>query len=160
MRGGYTQEAMNPEELTKERIMLIGKCDQLVDAYHAGAHDLHSLVDMRRELAVWSYRLSAHTKDVHGQAGLSYLMRKYRISESIVDARASDAKKAMNIMEQEAMKMPSVIAAHKEEIWAEAEKEALRSKLASVKEVLSSMNQEISVLSQEMKNAHFQTQGA
>jgi len=140
--------------------MLVGKCDQLVDAYHAGAHDLHSLIDMRRELAIWSYRLSAHTKDVHGQAGLSYLMRKYRIAESIIDARASDAKKAMNIMEQEALKMPSVIAAHKDEIRAESEKEDLKSKLTFVKEVLSSMNQEISVLAQEARTTHYQNQGA
>jgi hypothetical protein len=147
---------MTPEELAKERTMLVGKCDQLVDTYHAGAHDMHSLIEMRRELAVWSYRLSAHTKDVHGQAGLGYLMRKYRIAESIVDARASDAKKAMNILEQEAMKMPSVVAAHKDEIWAEAEKEALKSKLDFVKKVLESMNQELSILSHEAKTAHFQ----
>jgi len=151
---------MTPEELQAERTMLIGKCDTLIDAYHAGAHDLHSLIDMRRELAVWSCRLSAHTKDVHGQAGLGYLMRKYRIAESIVDARANDAKKAMNILEQEAMKMPSVVAAHKDEIWAEAEKEALKSKLQFVTQVLSSMQQEISVLAQEARTAHYQNQGA
>lgn len=140
--------------------MLVGKCDQLIDAYHAGAHDLHSLIDMRRELAVWTYRLSAHTKDVHGQAGLSYLMRKYRIAQSIVDARASDAKKAMNIMEQEALKMPSVIDAHKDEIRAESEKEDLKTKLTFIKEVLSSMNQEISVLAQEARTTHYQNAGA
>ena len=77
-----------------------------------------------------------------------------------MDARASDAKKAMNVLEQEAMKMPSVVAAHKDEIWAEAEKEALKSKLDFVKKVLESMNQELSILSHEAKTAHYQNAGA
>ncbi len=154
---------MTPEEQAKERAMLVGKCDQLVDAYHAGAHDLHSLIDMRRELAVWSYRLSAHTKDVHGQAGLSYLMRKYETASAILSARGMDASAkppAMNVLEVQAQQLPSVVNAQKAEIIAEAEKEALKSKLDFVKKVLESMNQELSILSYEAKTTHFQNAGA
>lgn len=147
---------MTPEEAAKERVLITGKVDEIIDAYHQGAHDIHSLVVMRRELSVWSYRLSAHTKNVHGEAGLSYLMRKFRIAETIVDARAIDTKKAMNILEQEAMKLPSVVRAQQEEVQKEAEKEALKSKLMFIIQVLNSMQQELSILSHEMKNAHFQ----
>jgi hypothetical protein len=56
--------------------------------------------------------------------------------------------------------MPSVVAAHKDEIRAESEKEDLKSKLTFIKEVLSSMNQEISVLAQEARTTHYQNQGA
>lgn len=148
----------------KERQQLISACDCIVDTYHAGRYttgeDLTNLITMRRSLTANGSSLASHTKPVHGQAGLSYLMRKYRIAESIIDARASDAKKAMNIMEQEAMKMPSVVAAQKEEIWAEAEKEMLKTKLDWYKQVLSSMQQEISLLGHELRHANYQSQGA
>ncbi len=139
-----------------ETEQLISECDKLVDAYFAGAHDIHSLIDMRRELAVWGYRLSTNVKDVYGEAGLSYLTRKHRIAESILDAKAADSRKAMNILEQEAMKMPSVIRAQSDEVKKEAAKEGLKVKLDFLKQVLGSMTQEIAVLSHEMKTTHYQ----
>ncbi len=144
--------------------MLISACDAIVDAYHAGSYttgeDLTNLLTMRRSLSANGSRLASHVKQVHGNAQLTYLMRKHRIAETIVDARGSDAKKAMNILEQEAMKMPSVIAAHKEEIWADAEREMLKAKLDWYKQVLASIQQEISVLAYELKSTHYQNQGA
>lgn len=151
---------MTPAELSQERTMLTSKCDGLVDAYHIGAHDLHSLLEMRRELAVWGYRLSAHTKQVHGEAGLSYLQRKHTIARVIVDARNLDAKKPMNIMEQEAMCLPSVVQAQQDEVWRESEKDALKNKLLFIQQVLSSMSQELSVLSQEARSTYYQNQNA
>lgn len=155
---------MTPEEAAKERTMLITAMDTIVDSYHAGSYttgeDLTNLLTMRRDLSANGSRLASHVKQVHGNAGLTYLMRKHRIAETIVDARASDAKKAMNILEQEAMKMPSVIAAQKEEIWADAEKETLKVKLDWYKQVLASMQQEIALLGHEMRTAHLQNQGA
>lgn len=150
---------MTPEEMQAERIALTKKVDDIIDTYHAGAHDLHTLVEMRRDLAVWSYRLSAHVKQVHGEAGLTYLNRKYRISEAIVDARSHDAKIAMNLLEQQALKMPSVRLAQEKEVWAEADKEALRTKLDFIKQVLASFQQEIAVLAHELKNTAYQNQG-
>lgn len=154
---------MTPAELSQERTMLIGKCDGLVDVYHMGAHDLHSLLEMRRELAVWGYRLSAHTKQVHGEAGLSYLQRKYTIARAITDARNLDATQkppAMNVLEVQAQQLPSVVQAQQDETWREAEKDALKNKLLFIQQVLSSMSQELSVLSQEARNTHYQNQGA
>ena len=130
--------------------------DDIVVAYGANAHDPAGLMDMRRELAVLSYRLTAHVKDVFGNAGLTYLQRKYRIAESIVDARANDAKIAMNILEQQAQKMPSVRNAQEAEVMAEAEKDALKMKIDATKLVLMSMAQEISDMSHEKRTSHFQ----
>lgn len=155
---------MTAETLTQERTRLITACDTIVDSYHAGSYttgeDLTNLLTMRRDLSANGSRLASHVKQVYGNAGLTYLMRKHRIAETIVDARASDAKKAMNILEQEAMKMPSVITAQKEEIWAEAEKETLKVKLDWYKQVLSSMQQEVAILAHEMRTSHFQQAGA
>lgn len=139
-----------------DREEIIRAMDDIVVAYGAAAHDPAGLLDMRRELAVLSYRLTAHVKDVFGKAGLSYLQRKYRIAESIVDARANDAKIAMNILEQQAQRMPSVRNAQEVEVMAEAEKDALKMKIEATKLVLMSMAQEISDQAHEKRTTHFQ----
>jgi len=143
-----------------EREELTRRMDAIVDTYHGGTATVDQLIILRRDLASVSYRVAAFVKEVYGQAGLTYIRRKYRIAESILDARNQEAKApAMNILEQKAMTIRSVQIAQEEEVWAEAEKEALKSKLDFVKQVLSSMQQEIAYEANEKKNAHFQGTG-
>ena len=132
-------------------------CDAIIDTYHTGIADVEKLMHLRRDLAVNYYYLTDHAKDIHGQAGLTYIARKYRIAESIVDARANDTKVAMNMLEQQAQKMPSVKNAQEAEVWAEAEREAFKVKVDAIKQVLQSMQQEISHLSFEHRTTHFHT---
>lgn len=142
--------------MSNDREEIIKAMDNVVDAYHAASYDPAGLLDLRRELAVLSYRLASHVKEVFGGAGLSYLQRKYRIAESIVDARANDAKVAMNILEQQAQKMPSVRNAQEAEILAEAEKDALKVKLTACSQVLASMSQELADMAIEKRTTHYQ----
>ncbi len=137
------------EDLTKQS-------DALVEEYYAGSWSPARLLELRRELAVLMYRATSHVKDVFGNAGLTYLQRKYRIAESIVDARANDEKVAMNILEQRAQKMPSVRNAQEAEVWAEAAKDALKMKIDATKQVLMSMSQEIADSAHEKKTTHYQ----
>jgi len=157
---------MTPEELTHERTRLITACDTIVDSYHAGSYttgeDLTNLLTMRRDLSANGSRLASHVKQVYGNAGLTYLMRKYEIADAVIKARAMDTTQkapAMNVLEMQAQKLPSVVEAQKAEIMAESEKEALKTKLDWYRQVLGSMTQDISVLAHEMKHTHFQTEG-
>lgn len=127
------------------------------DTYHAGVTDVEKLIQLRRDLAVNLYHMTDHAREIHGQAGLTYIARKYRIAESIVDARANDAKIAMNILEQQAQKMPSVKNAQEAEVWAEAAREAFKIKVDAIKQVLQSMQQEISHMSYEHRTTHYHT---
>lgn len=153
---------MTPEQLQAERQQLIGAMDVLCDTYHGGHHPLDALITMRRELAVTGYRLSAHVKQVFGEAGLAYAVRKHTIAREILRERSLDAKKPepMNVLEVKVLGVDDVKKAQSDEVWKDAEREALKAKLDFVKQVLSSMSQEISVLAFEARTTYHQSQGA
>lgn len=145
----------NKEQLT-------AKLDALIDSYHAmgtGPEELHNMLAVRRDIAVTCYSLSSYVKETHGKAGLSNLQRKWITAKAIVDARNMDAKAKptpMNVLEVQAQQLPEVVKAYQDEIMAESEKEALKTKLQFATQVLSSLMQEIAVLSSEARTAHFQ----
>jgi hypothetical protein len=146
-----------------EQEQITNHCDAIADTYLGGGHSLDNLLTMRRELAVYGYRLGAFTKQAWGEAGMTYLQRKYAIAKAITDARAMDAApKAtpMNVLEVKAQQLPSVVDAQEKELWAEASKEALKVKLEFIRQVLGAMTQEISVLSHEMKTTAYQSTSA
>jgi hypothetical protein len=153
---------MTPEQLAQERKELISAMDAICDTYFGGGHPLDALITMRRELAVYSYRLSAHVKQVFGEAGLAYAVRKHTIAKEILRERSVDAKKPepMNVLEVKVLGVDAVKLAQTDEVWKDAAREALKSKLDFVKQVLSSLNQEISVEANERRNAHYQNAGA
>ncbi len=135
---------------------LLKEVDGCIDSYHSGRIPVADLIVLRSNLAITLYRLATFTKQVHGEAALGYMRRKYKIAEAIVDARGVDAKKPFNILEMEAQKLPSVLLQQQEEVWAEASKDDLKNRLWTAGKVLDAMQQEISYESQEKKNAHFQ----
>lgn len=139
--------------------LIISKIDALVDTYGSASHALTSLLEMRRDLAVWMYRLTAHVKQSFGNAGVSYARRKYMIAKEVVAAKAADVKAAMDLAEARAETL-NVSQEHRQaEVWADAEWETLKSKIDMGKQVLAAMQQEISVLSYEERTTHFQTAG-
>lgn len=138
----------------------IKQCDALVDTYLAGGYSLPELLVMRKELAVWSYYLSAFVRDTNGKASLSYAKRKHAIAEHIVNARSLDAKTPISFLETSAMKLPSVMQAVKDEAWAEAEKDELQARLKAIGNVLHSMQQEIADMRGEKGGTHHQNEGA
>jgi len=139
---------------------LLSHMDALVDTYGCGTHDLASLLDMRRDLAVHTYRLTAHVKQAHGNAILSYARRKWAIAKEVVAARKVDVKEAIALSEARAETMAATQERREAEAWAEAEKEAVRSKIDMSKQVLAAMQQEISVLAWEQRTTHYQDTGA
>ena len=102
---------------------LFQDADAIVDTYGSTDWSIDQLLELRRNLAGISWRIASMSKDVFSGAGMGYLGRKYAIAKHIVDARAIDAKKAINALEKEADAVPSVVAAQKQEIEAEANKE-------------------------------------
>lgn len=139
-----------------DREEVIRAMDSLVEEYYAASWDLDRLFDLRRELAVWLYRLTSHVKDVFGGALASNLTRKRRIAEHILNARSQDSKIPMNFLEEQALTLPTVADAQTREIWADAERDALKMKVDACKQVLASMQQEIADASHEKKTTHFQ----
>jgi hypothetical protein len=152
---------MTPEQLAQERKELISAMDAICDTYFGGGHPLDALITMRRELAVYSYRLSAHVKQVFGEAGLAYAVRKHTIAKEILRERSVDAKKPepMNVLEVKVLGVDAVKLAQTDEVWKDATREELKAKLDLAKQVLASLQQEISVLAYEMKTTHFQSEG-
>jgi hypothetical protein len=64
------------------------------------------------------------------------------------------------VLEVKVLGVDAVKLAQTDEVWKDAAREALKSKLDFVKQVLSSLNQEISVEANERRNAHYQNAGA
>lgn len=143
-----------------EREQLISHMDALVDTYHGGINDVGTLLQVRRDLAVYLYRLTAHMKEVHGNAGLTYARRKWAVAREIVEAQNADAKMATGKAEYRAETLASVKEAKEAEIWAEADKEALRSKMDAAKQVLQAIQQEIAYEAHEKKTTHYQEANA
>ena len=128
---------------------LFQDADAIVDTYGGTDWSIDQLLELRRNLAGISWRIASMSKDVFSGAGMGYLGRKYAIAKHIVDARAIDAKKAINALEKEADAVPSVVAAQKQEIEAEANKEKF-------KHILSSMQQDIAYLAREKQQTQHQ----
>jgi len=143
---------------TQERDQLLSDIDAIVDTYGSGEHPLPTLIELRRNLAVLGYRLSTHIKQVYGDAGMAYAVRKFTIAREILKARKIDASKPppMNVLEVTVMEVDEVKAAQKNEIDKDASKEDLRGRLDFIKQVLAAIQQEISVLSHEQKHAQYQ----
>lgn len=147
---------MGDKVMTQERDQLFSKADAIVDTYHSGGWDINSLLEMRRDLASLSWRLASMSKSIYGGAGLSYLVRKWEIAKHIVNARSLDAKKPLNMLEAESSKVPSVVEAQKKEVEADAEREQFKLRMEQFKQVLASMQQDISYLAQEQRTTRFQ----
>lgn len=139
-----------------DREHIIRAMDDVVESYYAASYSPSQLLDMRRELAVLLYRLTSHVKDVFGGALASNLTRKRRIAEVIIDARSQDSKVPMNYLEEKALTLPTVVDAQTKEIWAEAERDALKMKIAACNQVLAAMQQEIADLAHEKRTTHYQ----
>ena len=142
-----------------EKEQLTAHIDALVDTYHAGAQDIHALLNLRREIAVHVYRLTAYTREVHGKAALGYARRKWAVAKEVVAAMAADAKTATIKAEFRAETLAGVQEAREAEVWAEADREALKAKLDAAEQVLQAMQQEIAHLSYEAKTTHYQEAG-
>jgi len=139
---------------------VIAEMTAIVDTYMSAEHPLPVLLELRKKLSVWSYRLSAHVRQTYGEAGLGYARRKFEIAKHIVGARNIDAKAPINFLELSALKTPEVMAAQEKEIWAEAEKEELVATMRAARGVLDSLSQEIAELRSEKSNPHHQNEGA
>jgi hypothetical protein len=137
------------EEVTKAM-------DLVVEEYNAASYDGSRLFDMRRDLAVLTYRLTAHVKDVFGHALMTNLTRKRRIAEHVLNARSQDGKIPMNYLQEQSLTLPTVVDAQTREIWADAERDALKMKIDASKLVLMAMAQELSDLSHEKRTTSYQ----
>lgn len=142
-----------------ERELIISHMDTVIDTYHCGGHPVDALIEMRRDLAVHLYRLSAFVKQVHGEAGLSYIRRKYQAAREMVAAKGADAKLPQGTNEVRTEALASTLDNRTAEVWADAEREALRTKIDMAKQVLASMQQEIAYEAYEKRNAQHQTTG-
>lgn len=143
-----------------ERELIITHIDALVDTYHAGIKDVETLLEVRRDMAVHLYRLTAYVREVHGAAGLSYARRKWAVAREIVQAMNADAKLATGKAEYRAEALASVMEAKEAEVWAEADKEALRAKMDAARQVLQAIQQEIAYEAHEKKTTHYQEANA
>lgn len=135
---------------------LFQDADAIVDTCGSTDWSIDQLLELRRNLAGISWRIASMSKDVFSGAGMGYLGRKYAIAKHIVDARAIDAKKAINALEKEADAVPSVVTAQKQEIEAEANKEKFKLRMEQFKQVLSSMQQDIAYLAREKQQTQYQ----
>jgi hypothetical protein len=140
-----------------EREQIISHMDAIVDTYQGGILDPVTLLEVRRDLAVHLYRLTAFVREVHGQAGLTYARRKWAVAKEVVTAQAADAKLAVSKAEYQASTLASVIESKEAEVWADADREALKAKIDATKQVLQSMQQDVAHLSHEAKTTHYQT---
>lgn len=136
---------------------LITEMDAIVDTYRGQSNDLHTLLELRRNLAGCLYTLTGYVKKTNGNFGLANVKRKYAFARAVINAKQMDAKLPFNIAEARTEAMEEVKKLREDEVLAEASKDALKSKINATNEVLSSMQQEIAVLTHEMKTTHFQS---
>jgi hypothetical protein len=147
--------------MNSDRTLTIQKIRELVDEYHNGSHPLPTLIELRREIAVYAFRLSAHIKDIYIKKGYNNAARKWQFASEIVAARDRDIKaggkpKAMNAIEVEVESLNHVLQAKKAEVEAEAEYEEVKVTIDLAKQVLSALQQEIADQRHEQSNAQFQ----
>jgi hypothetical protein len=137
----------------------------LVDTYSADHHPLPELIQMRRELSVFLFRLTAFVKETYGAKLHRNILRKYAYYREIIVAMDKDKKalgkpRAMNAYEVETEAMDGVLQAKKAEAEADAAWEEVRHIIDLGKQVLQSMQQEISDLKIEKSNPSYQNTGA
>jgi len=133
----------------------------IVDTYHGGAHPLPALIDMRRELSVYLFRLTSHVKSTYGQKLHRNIVRKYAFYREITVAMEKDRQalgkpRAMNQYETQTEAMDHVLQAKKDEAEADAQWEEVRHVIDLGKQVIAAMQQEIADGRHEKQNAHFQ----
>lgn len=147
--------------MTTDLRLTIDHIRSIVDTYHEGAHPLPALIDMRRELAVYLFRLTGHVRSAYGQKLKSYIRRKHGVARAIITAMEDDIKvmgkaKAMNFYDTATEALDHVRQAKTEEAEADAQWEEVRHVIDLGKQVLAAMQQEIADGRHEKQNAHFQ----
>jgi hypothetical protein len=151
--------------MNSDLTLTINHIRAIVDTYSAGAHPLPALIDMRRELAVYLFRLTGHVKGAYGGKLKSYIRRKHGVARAIITAMEDDIKvmgkaKAMNFYDTATEALDHVRQAKTEEAEADAEWEEVRLIVDLGKRILDSMSQEISDLKIEKSNPSYTNQGA
>ena len=147
----YWNTKQTKEEMNTDLRLTIDHIRSLVDTYHGGAHPLPALIDMRRELSVYLFRLTSHVNSTYGQKLKSYIRRKHGVARAIITAMEDDIK-----VMGKAKAMNSVVQAKKDEADADAAWEEVRMVIDLGKKILDSMAQEIADGRHEKQNAHFQ----
>jgi hypothetical protein len=151
--------------MNSDLTLTINHIRAIVDTYSAGAHPLPALIDMRRELAVFLFRLTGHVKSSYGGKLKSYIRRKHGVARAIITAMEEDIKvmgkaKAMNYYDTATEALDHVRQAKTEEAEADAEWEQLRYTIDIAKQILAAMQQEISDLKTEKSNPSYQNTGS
>jgi len=146
--------------MNSDLTLTINHIRAIVDTYSAGAHPLPALIDMRRELAVYLFRLTGHVKGAYGSKLRSNIVRKHAFYREIVvamdrDKQALGKPRAMNAYEVETEAMDHVLQARKQEVEADAQWEEVRYVIDIAKQILASMQQEISDLKTEKQNPSY-----
>jgi hypothetical protein len=147
--------------MNSDRTLTIAKIRELVDEYHNGAHPLPALIDLRREISVYLFRLTSHIRAAYGKKAHANIIRKYAFYREMLTAMDRDKQAlgkalALNQYEVRTEAMDGVLQAKKAEADAEAEWEELKSTVDATKQVLASLQQEISDGKYEKQNANFQ----
>jgi len=145
--------------------LTIGHIRSLVDTYSGGSHPLPALIEMRRELAVYLFRLTGHVKSSYGGKLKSYIRRKHGVARAIITAMEEDIKvmgkaKAMNFYDTATEALDHVRQAKTEEAEADAEWEQLRYTIDIAKQILASMQQELADLRTEKSNPSYTNEGS
>jgi len=146
--------------MSSDRALTINHISAIVDTYGAAAHPLPALIEMRRNLAVYLYRLSSHVKSVYGSKATTYVLRKYAIAREMVVAMETDRKaggkpRPISQIETQTEALDMILQARKTEAEADSEWEQVRAVLDMGKQILSAMSQEISDLKTEKQNPSY-----
>jgi hypothetical protein len=149
--------------IKEERAFLQEKIDAIIDTYHGSSFsDLQTIISLRRDLAVYQYRLAAHMRHTYKAKAYSYARRKYWHAKAIHDALMQDIAenkkkpRAINQLEHYAEALEQTHTNRQMEAEDEAQWEGVRAQLSAAKEVLSAMNQEISNEKWEKQTTHYQ----
>ena len=128
---------------------ILSEMTAIVDSYHAQAHPIGTLIDMRRQLAGWNWSLSTYVKQTYGSKALTYAKRKHDTAAYIMgeierDEQTTGTKpRPMSRLEQQAEASKQVLESRRQEALADAEFEGVKAMLFAAKEVLHAMAQEI-----------------
>jgi hypothetical protein len=145
--------------MNSEAQRIIDHMTAVVDTYHSQHHHLPALIELRRDLAVHLFRLTAHIKQAYGKKSLSYVYRKYaiarEISRAIEEDKSATKKRPMNMLEAQTESLDHVLQRRKQETEDESDYELISSMIDSTKQVLSSMQQEIADLRHEQNHTNY-----
>lgn len=148
------------EVLMIELQRITGEMDAIVDTYHAQDHPLPVLIKLRRDLAVYLYRLTAFIKEHYEQKAFAGARRKWQYYRELVVAMDKDVaagkKAVMNHIEARTEALDAVLQGRKDEARADAAYDELRCRIDATKQVLAAMQQEIADGRHEKTTAHHQ----